>query len=699
MRKAQNQIEIQVKGMDCAGCVRTVESALCAVDGVESVEVLLSAEKAKVNTKNGSADRKELMKAVEDAGYRVPDDGTDIAGGEKQTEDLAKRSFRLFGLVFGGILLVVVAGEWLGLFQAVTENIPFWAGAIFVLATGYPVFRQVVVAALKKQVTPHALMALGALAALIAGEWVTAAIVVFFMRTGDFIEGYTADKARDSIRSLTELAPQTAIVIRDGKEEEVPVSQVKSGDTILVRPGGQIPVDGTVREGRATVDQSPITGESMPSEKTPGSTVYASTIAQGGRLKIKAEAIGKETTFGKIITMVEEAETRKGTVQRFADQFSAWYLPVVAFIALLTYVFRGDVMSTVAVMVVACSCAFALATPIALLATIGAGAKQGVLIKGGKFIEELSRADVLLIDKTGTLTFGKPEVEQILPLNGISKGELLSLAASAERYSEHPLGNAVLKAAENRFLNLQEPESFEELTGSGVRASVEGSTITVGNTRLISEKDVQQYSEQINELQKGGSTVMTVQRNGEIIGLLTARDSERAEAGKAIQRVRKLGYKQIELLTGDNEETAKAVADKMGVDYRAELLPEEKIEIVRDYQTRGHKVVMVGDGINDAPALAQADIGIAMGTTGTDVAIETADITLMRDDWTLVPELISKSYRTMGVIRGNFGFTTLYNIAGLTLAAFGFLPPILAAAAQSLPDVGILLNSSRLIKS
>lgn len=685
--------------MDCAGCVRTVESALCAVDGVESVEVLLSAEKAKVNTKNGSADRKELKKAVEDAGYRVPDDGTDIAGSEKQTEDLAKRSFRLFGLVFGGILLVVVAGEWLGLFQAVTENIPFWAGAIFVLATGYPVFRQVVVAALKKQVTPHALMALGALAALIAGEWVTAAIVVFFMRTGDFIEGYTADKARDSIRSLTELAPQTAIVIRDGKEEEVPVSQVKSGDTILVRPGGQIPVDGTVREGRATVDQSPITGESMPSEKTPGSTVYASTIAQGGRLKIKAEAIGKETTFGKIITMVEEAETRKGTVQRFADQFSAWYLPVVAFIALLTYVFRGDVMSTVAVMVVACSCAFALATPIALLATIGAGAKQGVLIKGGKFIEELSRADVLLIDKTGTLTFGKPEVEQILPLNGISKGELLSLAASAERYSEHPLGNAVLKAAENRFLNLQEPESFEELTGSGVRASVEGSTITVGNTRLISEKDVQLYSEQINELQKGGSTVMTVQRNGEIIGLLTARDSERAEAGKAIQRVRKLGYKQIELLTGDNEETAKAVADKMGVDYRAELLPEEKIEIVRDYQTRGHKVVMVGDGINDAPALAQADIGIAMGTTGTDVAIETADITLMRDDWTLVPELISKSYRTMGVIRGNFGFTTLYNIAGLTLAAFGFLPPILAAAAQSLPDVGILLNSSRLIKS
>jgi Cd2+/Zn2+-exporting ATPase/Cu+-exporting ATPase len=477
------------------------------------------------------------------------------------------------------------------------------------------------------------------------------------------------------------------------------VDEVKEGDTVLVRPGGRIPVDGTVSEGFATVDQSPITGESMPSEKTPGSKVYASTIAQGGRLLIEARAIGKDTTFGKIITMVEEAEAKKGTVQRFADRFSAWYLPVVAFIALITYIFSGDVMSTVAVMVVACSCAFALATPIALLATIGAGAKQGVLIKGGKFIEELSRADVLLIDKTGTLTFGKPEIEQIIPLNGISKGDLLSLAASAERYSEHPLGNAIVKAAESRFLNLQDPDSFEELTGSGVRAEIGESTITVGNTRLISDENSKIYSEQIAGLQKGGNTVITVQRDGEMVGLLTARDTERAEAGKAIQQIRKMGYKQIELLTGDNEETAKAVADKLGVEYHAELLPEEKIETVRDYQSRGHKVVMVGDGINDAPALAQADIGIAMGTTGTDVAIETADITLMRDDWTLVPELISKSYRTMGVIRGNFGFTTLYNIAGLTLAAFGFLPPILAAAAQSLPDVGILLNSSRLIKS
>ena len=699
MRKDRNQIEIEVKGMDCAGCVRTVESALAGVEGVESVDVLLSAEKAKVTTKTGFSDRQKLKKAVENAGYTVSDDDVSEKDGDPQTEDLAKRSFRLFGLVFGGILLVVVAGEWLGLFQAVTENIPFWAGAIFVLATGYPVFRQVVVAALNKQVTPHALMALGTLAALIAGEWVTAAIVVFFMRTGDFIEGYTADKARDSIRSLTEMAPQTAVVLRNGKEEEIPVSQVKEGNTILVRPGGSIPVDGTVLDGHATVDQSPITGESMPSEKTPGSSVYASTIAQGGRLKIEAEAIGKETTFGKIITMVEEAEAKKGTVQRFADQFSAWYLPVVAIIALLTYIFRGDVMSTVAVMVVACSCAFALATPIALLATIGAGAKQGVLIKGGKFIEELSRADVLLIDKTGTLTFGKPEIEQIIPLNGMSKGELLSLAASAERYSEHPLGNAVVKAAENRFLNLQEPKSFEELTGSGVRAEIGGSMVTVGNTRLISDGNLQTYTDRIAGLQKGGSTVITVQQNGEMIGLFTARDTERSEAGKAIERVRELGYKQVELLTGDNEETAKAVADKLGVDYRAELLPEEKIEIVQDYQSRGHKVVMVGDGINDAPALAQANIGIAMGTTGTDVAIETADITLMRDDWTLVPELISKSYRTMGVIRGNFGFTTLYNIAGLTLAAFGFLPPILAAAAQSLPDVGILLNSSRLIKS
>lgn len=690
----KNEIEIPVKGMDCAGCVRNVRSALEQLDGIESAEVLLSAEKARIRGRNRLPRHEEIKKAVESIGYRVPDEAGKQP--DERMDTLAKKSSRLFGLVFGGILLVVVAGEWLGLFHTVTGYIPFWAGALFVLAAGYPVFRQVVKAALRKQVTPHALMALGAIAALAAGEWVTAAIVVFFMRTGDYIESYTTDKARESVRSLTDMAPQKATVIRDGTEEEIPVEQVQRGEQVLVRPGGSIPVDGTVLEGRATVDQSTVTGESMPVEVAEGSGVYASTIAQGGRLVLRAEAVGSDSTFGKIIRMVEEAETHKGEVQRFADRFSALYLPVVALVALLTYLFSGSIMSTVAVMVVACSCAFALATPVALLASIGSNARRGLLIKGGKYIETLSRADVMLIDKTGTLTFGRPEISDIIPVNGCSAGELLIVAASAEHYSEHPLGRAVVEAARKRHLSLKKPEQFEELTGSGVKAVIDNQAVTVGNERLARMDDGAE--QKILELKNSGKTVITVQRNDKLLGLLAAKDTERGEAGSAIESLRSLGLQQIELLTGDNRETARELAGKLGIDYRAELLPEDKISVVKEYQAKGHTVMMVGDGINDAPALAQADVGIAMGSTGTDVAIETADITLMRDDWHMVPELLKSSAKTMTVIKWNFGFTTAYNIAGLSLAAFGILPPVLAAAAQSLPDVGILLNSSRLLR-
>lgn len=692
----KKELEITVKGMDCAGCVRSVKTTLEKLDGLDSAEVLLSAEKARLSSRTSLPDLSVIKKAVEDIGYRIPEENEEYDDKEQDMKSMAQKSFRLFGLVFGAILLIVVAGEWLGLFQTMTDFIPFWAGAAFVLAIGYPVFRQVVIAAGKGMVTPHALMALGAITALAAGEWVTAAIVVFFMRTGDYIESYTTDKARDSIRSLTRLAPQKATVLRDGNEQEIPINLVEKGDRILVRPGGRIPVDGTVLEGQATVDQSPITGESMPVEMASGSKVYASTIAQGGRLLLRADAIGKDSTFGKIISMVEEAEANKGTVQRYADKFSAYYLPVVLAIALLTYLLSGDLMATVAVMVVACACAFALATPVALLASVGSNARRGVLIKGGKYIEELARADVLLIDKTGTLTFGRPEISDIIPLNGCTKGELLILAASAEQYSEHPLGKAVVQAARQRHLALKKTEKFEELTGNGVKANLNGQTVTVGNERLIDPDTT--ILQQIREIKKEGKTVITVQRDDMLLGLLAARDTERSEVNDALKHIRTLGISRIELLTGDNIETARSLAKRLGIDFQAELLPEDKIEIVKGYQSEGHTVVMVGDGINDAPALAQADVGIAMGTTGTDVAIETADITLMRDDWNLVPELFTSARKTMKVIKWNFGFTTAYNIAGLSLAAFGYLPPVLAAAAQSLPDLGIMANSSRLLK-
>lgn len=680
--------------MDCAGCVRNVKSALEKMEGVDSAEVMLASEKARLVSRTSLPERSKIQKTIESAGYRLKEEQqpeTDF-----QTEDLAKKSFRLFGLVFGAILLVIVAGEWLGLFQTITEYIPFWAGTLFVIAMGYPVFLQVIKAAFNYQVTPHALMALGAVAALAAGEWVTAAIVVFFMRTGDYIESYTTEKARDSLRSLTELQPKQATVIRNGEEHDVAINEVIPGDTILVRPGSSIPVDGTVIDGSATVDQSPITGESMPVEVSKGSEVYASTIAQGGRLLLRADAIGRDSTFGKIIQMVEEAESKKGKVQRIADKFSAWYLPVVAAIALMTYIFSGDVMSTVAVMVVACSCAFALATPVALLASIGSNAKRGLLIKGGKYIEALAKADVLLLDKTGTLTFGKPTIADVIPLNGCTREELLKLAGSAEYYSEHPLGKAIVTAAQREHISLVKPQNFRSLTGNGVTAEINTKNITVGNERLL--KNDKKIDNKISELKSGGNTVITVQQDEELIGLLTARDTERQEAGAAIERIKEFGFSHIELLTGDNTATAKDLAGRLGIAYRAELLPEHKIEIVKEFQSQGKTVVMIGDGVNDAPALARADVGIAMGTTGTDVAIETADIILLRDDWTLIPSLFESVQKTMTVIRWNFGFTTAYNIAGLSLAAFGILPPILAAAAQSLPDIGIMANSSRLLK-
>ena len=694
---SKKEVQLRVKGMNCSGCANNVKSALEQLDEVESVEVFLSAEKAKVQTRTDNPDIQTFKKAVEDIGYQIPDTTDQSQQENESLKEKAQKSFQLFGLVFGAVLLVVIAGEWLGIFQALTKWVPFWVGAALVLLMGYPVFNQVVVAAKKGLVTPHALMALGAITALAAGEWVTAGIVVFFMRTGDYIESYTTEKARDSLRSLTELAPQTATVLRDGNEKEIPIDQVKKGDQILVRPGGNVPVDGTVIDGQATIDESPITGESMPVEKTEGSTVFASTIAQGGFLTLRAEAIGSNTTFGKIINMVEEAESRKGAVQRYADKFSAWYLPVVASIALLTYLIGGDLMATVAVMVVACACAFALATPVALLASVGSNAKRGVLIKGGKYIEALARADVLLIDKTGTLTFGRPEISDIIPLNGTTEGELLIMAASAEQYSDHPIGKAIVEAAQKRHFSLSKPEKFEEITANGVRASFEDHIVTVGNERLL-EDDKQEVSPTISKIKEEGKTAIIIQKDGLPVGILAVQDMERSEAGAAIQNLRQQHtFSAVELLTGDNTETARHLSNKLHIDFRAELLPEDKINIVKEYQSKGQTVVMIGDGVNDAPALAQADVGIAMGTTGTDVAIETADVTLMRDNWNLVPELFTSANKTMSIIKWNFGFTTAYNLVGLSLAAFGILPPVLAAAAQSLPDVGILLNSSRLL--
>lgn len=685
-------LEVPIQGMDCAECTQHVRQAIAQLPGVESVHVLLSSEKAVIRLDPTQVDLLAIRKAVESAGYTVPETPTPPAAA---TGQFNRQIGTLLALIFGGVLFIVVVGEWVGVFKALNALVPLPISAALVIAGGWPVFRNVIRATLQRQITSHTLMTLGVIAALTVGEWVTAAIVVVFMRVGDYVERFTTESARRAVKDLIALAPQTARLERNGEEVDVPVAAVRVGDIVIVRPGEKIPVDGIVVAGQATVDQSTITGESVPVEVTNGSHVFAATIARLGSLRVKTLRVGAETTFGRVIKMVEEAEAHRADVQRFADKFSAAYLPIVAGLAALTFLLSRNPLATAAVLVVACSCAIALATPVAMLASIGASAKRGVLIKGGKYLEALARADVVLVDKTGTLTLGQPQITDVIPLNNVSASEVLTLAASAERYSEHPLAEAVRTAAHAQKLLLYEPQGFEALPGMGVRAKVNGALITVGNRHLIPAAASLPI---VSQLEGQGKTLLFVAQNDEPVGVLAAADTLRPEVPAALAELRALGMKHIELLTGDNERTAAALAEQLGVPYRASLLPEDKIRIVKDYQARGHVVVMVGDGVNDAPALAQADIGIAMGAAGADIAIEAAHIALMREDWALVPEVFRIARRTMGVVKMNLAFTAVYNLVGLTLAATGILPPVLAAAAQSLPDLGILVNSARLLR-
>lgn len=687
-------LEIPIQGMDCAECTLHVQRAISKLDGVQSVNVLLATEKAVIRLDPAKVDLPAIRKAVASAGeYTVPE----IVSPPRSSsiQNFNRQLMVVLALVFGVVLSIVIAGEWLGLFEFLEALVPFPVGVLIVLAGGLPVYRNVIRAALRRQVISHTLMTVGVIAALAVGQWVTAAIVVIFMRVGEYVEQFTTESARRAVKELTSIAPQTARVEREGVEVEVPVSEVRIGEAVIVRPGEKIPVDGEVIGGHATVDQSAITGEAMPVEVANGSHVFAATIAKLGSLRVKTLRVGADTTFGRVVRMVEEAEAHRADVQRLADKFSGYYLPVVAAIAALTFLLSRNPLSTAAVLVVACSCSFALATPVAMLASIGGSAKHGLLIKGGKYLETLARADVALVDKTGTLTLGQPQITDVVPLNGMSASELLSLTASAERYSEHPLAEAVRAAARAQNAPLYEPQDFEALPGMGVRAKINGNVIMVGNRRLVAAAESLPI---VQELEAQGKTLLFLSRDNQLAGMLAAADTLRAEVPTVLAELRALGITHIELLTGDNERTAAALAEKLGVSYRANLLPENKIEIVKEYQAKGHIVVMIGDGVNDAPALAQADVGMAMGAAGADIAIEAAHIALMREDWSLVPHVIRIARRTMCVVKMNLAFTALYNLVGLSLAALGFLPPVLAAAAQSLPDLGIMGNSARLLK-
>jgi len=704
-------VDVPIEGMDCADCTRHVKRAIESVSGVEAVEVYLTSEKAVIRMRRDRVDLTSIRKAVEGAGYSVPDKTLSANDGTNM-RNYTRAVMTLLGGIFGLVLFVVVVGEWLGLFEKVSEQIPWYIGLIIVLIIGYPIYLNVIRSTLRGQVIAHTLMTLGVLAALAIGQWVTAAVVAFFMRVGDFVEQFTTERARRAVKDLTAMAPQTARVERSDQEVILPIDQVSVGDTVVVRPGEVIPVDGEVIGGYASIDQASITGEAMLVDVGPGSHVYGAAFAHGGGLRILVKGVGADSTFGKVIKQVEDAEAHKADVHLVADRFSAYFLPVVAGVAALTFIIGRDPSATAAVLVVACSCAFALATPVAMLASIGAGAKRGLMFKGGKYLELLAKADVLLIDKTGTLTLGKPHISEIVVFDDAPiimsesvnqncdiQSVILQFAGSAEKYSEHPVAEAIRQAARALNLELYDPRSFEAIPGIGVKAEVQMQKVEVGNERMVSELGAAPLvNKRITVGANSGKTIVYVVIDNKAVGALVVADQLRPEVPEAIRKIHQLGIQKVEVLTGDNHHVAVKLAEELGIPFRAELLPEDKIRIVKEYQSEGYTVVMIGDGVNDAPALAQADVGIAMGAAGSDIAIEAAHIAVMREDWNLIPESIGISRRTMRVVKANIGFTAVYNILGVSLAALGILSPILAAAAQSIPDLGILANSSRLLR-
>ncbi|MGV3576642.1 MAG: heavy metal translocating P-type ATPase [Devosia sp.] len=686
-------LELPISGMDCAACAKKAQRALKRLPGVAEVEVLLNAEKAIISIDPKLVTRDRIVQTIEKVGFSVPTPKEDTPYYVKEGNDLQRQLFMALGILFGVILLLVVVGEGLGLFESLTEIVPLWVGTLIVMAFGAKIFTGVIKSAMRFEVTAHTLMSVGGIAALVTGQWDTAAVVVFLMNVGVYIERYTSEKARGLLKELQAMAPTKARVERNGEEVELTIDQVRVGDIVVVRPGERVPVDGLILEGQATLDQAAITGESMPVEAEVGDKVFAATIAKLGYVKLRAEGVGRETTFGRTIKLVEEAEANRGEVQKIADKFSGWYLPIVAGIAVLTYLLSGNIMSVVAVLVVACSCSFALATPIAMMASIGASAKRGLLIKGGKYIEAIKTANVVFVDKTGTLTTGKPNVTDVVSLDGTPAADLLQLAATAERHSEHPLAEAVRAHAREQGYRAGNPDRFEAIPGKGIRAVIDGKTVEIGNRRLVQVAD----NSEVARLESEGKTLLIMAIDGKPAGIIAAMDSVRPEVAAAIKAIRELGIERVELLTGDNERTAAAIAGPLGIGFQANLLPEDKIRVVREAQAKGDKVVMVGDGVNDAPALAQAEVGIAMGG-GTDVAMQAAHIVLMREDWNLVADCFRIAGRTMRVVKMNIAFTAIYNMLGLSLAAFGIIPPIVAASLQAVPDIGILANSSRLIK-
>jgi heavy metal translocating P-type ATPase len=518
---------------------------------------------------------------------------------------------------------------------------------------------------------------------------------------GEMLEEYGSEKATTAVEKLIRSVPQKARVRRNGNEVEVTIGEVQLGDIVIVKPGEKIPVDGSVMRGTATVNQATITGESMPVEKTIGDEVFGNTILELGVLEVKVTKVGEDTTFAHIIKLVREAQARKAPIERVADRYARWFTPIILTIASLAFLVTGNTFRVISILLIACPCALTIATPTAVIAGIGNAAKKGILIRSGTILEKAAKVDMVVIDKTGTLTTGHPEVVTIKGVNGRKETDILFLAALAERYSEHPIAKAVLKKACASGIDIADPSDFIVLPGYGVVVQY-NKEITVGNRRLLENKGIKidEVSENyLIRLEKDGITTLLIAEDRELVGIIGVSDSLRGKIHQAIEKMREVGIKKIVMLTGDTSRIAEVVAEQAGVDaVKAELLPEDKVHYVEKFKA-AHKVAMVGDGINDAPALASADVGIAMGAAGTDIAIETAGIILTTDEIGKVPEAIGLSKKTLNVIKQNILFALAVNILGVAISTIGIVNPILASAIHESNALLVVLNSLRLIRA
>ncbi|RMG02713.1 MAG: copper-translocating P-type ATPase [Nitrospirae bacterium] len=732
---ATARVSITVKGMTCAACVSSVERALKGIYGVTGVSVNLATEKAAIEyipTITGISDFRTAIKAQ---GYDIDTGGDGVedrerTAREKDYTDLRKRlitsAILSFIILIGSISKLPVISNPFVLFLLATP-VQFWAGARFyraalsalrhfstnmntlvVVGTSSAYFYSIVATFLpqiflKSGITPHV-------------YYDTSAIIITLILLGRLLEARAKGRTSEAMRKLINLQPKTARVVRNGTTQEVPVEEVQTGEIIIVRPGEKIPVDGVIVEGFSSVDESMLTGESIPVDKSTGERVFGGTINKAGTFRMEATKVGRETALAQIIRLVEEAQGSKAPIQRLADRVASIFVPTVIGVASITFIiwyffgpepaFTRAMMNFISVLIIACPCALGLATPTAIMVGTGKGAERGILIRDAEALETAHRIDTVILDKTGTITTGEPVVTDIIPMNNTSVDKLLEISASVEQVSEHPLSRAIVKEAEQRGVTLSAPDRFEAIPGGGLRANIDDKVILIGNPKLLKDSglDISPSQNLLSTLSSEGKTAVLVAIEGEVKGLFGIADTIKPGSRDAVMSLKKLGI-DVVMLTGDNKETAKKIASEAGIEhFYAEVLPEDKVQVVKELKSGGKTVAMVGDGINDAPALAEADVGIALGT-GTDIAMEASDITLIKGDLRSVVEAIRLSKLTLRTIKQNLFWAFIYNIIGIPIAAgvltlFGgpLLNPVFASAAMAFSSVSVVSNSLRLRK-